>query len=254
MIFHRIIPILLLRGSGIIKTQKFKKPIYLGDPLNAVKIFNQKEVDELIILDIFASIEKRGPDFTKIHNIATECFMPLAYGGGISTFEQARDVFNQGVEKVIINSNFNKPDLINSISKVYGSQSVIGAIDVKKNLFGKYEVYTHSGTKKVKEGLLDYAKKMEILGAGELFLQSIDKDGTMDGYDLDLIKEVSFNLSIPMIVAGGAGSINDFALAIKAGASAVGAGSLFVFKGKHKAVLISYPDRSEILKYVYEKK
>lgn len=234
---------LLLSGSGIVKTIKFKKPVYLGDCLNAVKIFNEKEVDELIILDYKASLEGRDPDLNRINEIASECFMPLVYGGGISSFEHARNIFNQGVEKIIINSNSSNYDLITKIATVYGNQSVVIAIDAKINLLGKYGVYIRSGSDKLKIYIKDHIQNILNAGAGEIFLQSIDHDGLMKGYDIDLLNEVKSLVNVPLILAGGAGTIDDFDLAFESGADAVAAGSMFVFKGKHKAVLINYPKK-----------
>ncbi len=234
---------LLLRGSGIVKTIKFKDPVYLGDCLNAVKIFNEKEVDELIILDYRASLEGREPDLDRINEIASECFMPLVYGGGISTFEHAKNIFNQGVEKVIINSNSGNYNLISQIASVYGNQSVVISIDAKKNLMGKYGVYVRSGNDRLKINIKDHIHNLLNAGAGEIFLQSIDHDGTMKGYDIELLNEVKSLINVPLILAGGAGNISDFDLAFESGANAAAAGSMFVFKGKHKAVLINYPKK-----------
>jgi len=242
MLQKRVIPCMLLKGQGLVKTVRFKDPRYIGDPINAIKIFNDKEVDELIFLDITASIENRSPNFELIKDIASECFMPFAYGGGISSIEDAQKLFAIGVEKLVINSSaVERPELISELSSSYGSQSIIISIDIKKNFWGSYEIYTHSGTRLVKTSLQDYIKKMEDLGIGEIFLNSIDKDGTLSGYDLNLIKQVSSITTVPVIICGGAKNPDDFKLAIENGASAVAAGSMFVFYGKHKAVLITYP-------------
>lgn len=246
MLQTRVIPVLSLKGSGIIKTRKFKDQTYLGDPLNAVKIFNEKEVDELVILDIFASKENREPNFERIKNIATECFMPLAYGGGIKTIEHIKKAFNQGIEKVILNTASVNLDLIKEASDIYGSQSIVVCVDVKKNFFGKYEAYVESGSKKVKENLEKYILNIEKAGAGEIIIQSISNDSEMNGYDLDLISRVSNITNIPVVALGGAGKTDDFKAAINAGASAVAAGSMFVFKGKHRGVLINYPTQQEL--------
>lgn len=248
MLKTRVIPVLSLKGSGIIKTHKFKSQTYLGDPLNAVKIFNEKEVDELVILDIFASKENREPNYQKIKNIATECFMPLAYGGGIKSIEQVKKIFDQGVEKVIINSSSSNHDLIKNASDIYGSQSIVVSIDVKKNLWGNYEVYTHSGTKKLKTGIKEHVNNVCLAGAGEIVLQSIDNDSVMNGYDLKLINKVSSNIDIPIVILGGAGELRHFKEAVDNGASAVAASSMFVYKGKHRAVLISYPTQEDLKK------
>jgi cyclase len=248
MLKTRVIPCLLLKNGGLVKTVKFKDPKYVGDPINAVKIFNDKEVDELIFLDTTATIENRKPPINLISQIATECFMPFCYGGGIKTVEDIAQLFALGVEKVAINTqSVLNPSLIKQASDLFGSQSIVVSIDVKKNLFGKHRVYTHGGRKSTKLDPVDFAVQMQELGAGELFLNSIDRDGTMQGYDLDLIRKVSESVSIPLIACGGAGSLDHFAEAItKGGASAVSAGSFFVFQGTHRAVLITYPPLREL--------
>ncbi|WP_330115219.1 AglZ/HisF2 family acetamidino modification protein [Pseudomonas sp. JS3066] len=239
----RIIPCLLLQDRGLVKTHKFKNPVYVGDPVNAIKIFNDKEVDELVLLDIKASELGREPDYELIAEVAGECFMPICYGGGIRSLEQARRIFSSGVEKIALNSAaLQDVKLISQIAAVYGSQSVVVAIDCKKSLFGKYHVMSHSASKDMKIVPAEWARTVEAAGAGEIFLNSIDRDGTMRGYDLELIESVTHSVSIPVVACGGAGSLADLAEPInKAGASAVAAGSLFVFHGKHKAVLINYP-------------
>jgi len=247
MLKHRVIPILLLQNDGLIKTTKFKDPKYVGDPINAIRIFNDKEVDELVFLDILASKEKRGIDFDLIENLASECFMPLCYGGGVKDVDSIRRILKLGVEKVSLNSAaFENPDFVKEAVKLFGSSTIVISIDVKKNLWGTYEVWTNGGTKNTKLNPLEAAKKMEDLGAGEILLNSIDKDGTMLGYDNKLIDHVSRSISLPLIAVGGAGKTSDFSAAISSGASAVAAGSMFVFHGKHKAVLITYPDRKEL--------
>lgn len=248
MLKTRVIPCLLLKNEGLVKTVKFKHPKYVGDPINAVRIFNEKEVDELVFLDITATIENRRPPFKLISEIATECFMPFCYGGGISKVEEIAELFKLGVEKVAINSSaVENPSLISRAAELFGNQSIVVSVDVKKNLFGQYRVYTHGGRKASKLDPVDFAVRMQELGAGELFLNSIDRDGTMQGYDIDLIKSVSEAVSIPVIACGGGGSLDDFADAVKkGGASAVSAGSLFVFQGRHRAVLITYPSIKEL--------
>lgn len=244
----RIIPVLLLKGQGLYKTQKFKEPKYLGDPINAVKIFNDKEVDELCFLDITATNEKREPNYKIIAEIASECFMPLSYGGGITNIEQANKLFNIGVEKVIISSAVHEnPNIISELASQYGAQSIVVCLDVKKNIFGKYEVCSHSGKKNTGKNPIQFAKQMQDLGAGEIILNSIERDGTMIGYDTDFIFKVASQLEIPVIACGGAGSVDDLVKAVHDGhASAVAAGSMFVFHGKHRAVLISYPSQREL--------
>ena len=251
MLKNRVIPCLLLRNLGLVKTIKFSKPKYVGDPINAVKIFNDKEVDELIFLDITATAEKRTPSFELLSRIASEAFMPFSYGGGIRTLEDAEKILRLGAEKIIINNYaYENPDFIKEASNAFGSQAVLVSIDVKKTWRNKYEVFLKNGTVRTKENPVSYAIKMEEFGAGEIFLNSIDQDGVMDGYDTELINMVSENVGIPVIASGGAGKNEHFVDAIKAGASAVSAGSLFVFFGPHRAVLINYPDQktlSEIL-------
>jgi cyclase len=249
----RVIPVLLLNKGGLIKSVRFKNYRYVGDPINAVKIFNEKEIDEIVILDIDATREKRPPDLEKIKEIAGEAFIPLAYGGGITKIEEVRELFYIGVEKVIMNfSAVNQPALIAESAKAVGSQSVVVSIDVKKNLFGKFKVYTHNGSGNTNYDPVEFARKMQDMGAGEIFLNSIDRDGTYDGYDLDLIAKVSSALSIPLIACGGAGKTEDFAAAVKQGASAVAAGSFFVFQRPHNAVLISYPSQQELTNKLYK--
>ena len=242
----RIIPILLLKGSGLYKTLKFKDPKYIGDPLNAVKIFNEKEVDELIVLDITAGLENRKPNYDLLYQMAGECFMPLGYGGGVSTVEEIRKLISLGIEKVSINSNAVNLDFIKEAAEVFGSSRIVVSMDVKKNFFGKYEVYTKSGTQNTKMDAVKFSTEINKAGAGELLINSIDKDGTMQGYDLELIKSISVEIGIPVIACGGAGQINHFKQAINAGASAIAAGSMFLFHGKHRAVLISYPEQAVI--------
>ncbi|MFD0964605.1 AglZ/HisF2 family acetamidino modification protein [Pseudofulvibacter geojedonensis] len=252
-ILRRTIPCLLLRDNGLVKTEKFKKDTYIGDPLNAVKIFNEKEVDELVFLDIDATKKGKEPHYSFIQDIANECFMPFCYGGGIKSIEQIKKIIASGAEKVSINTAaFTNPELITEAANIFGSSTIVVSIDVKKDLFGKKRVYVSSGKKNTKMDPVVYSKKMEALGAGEILLNSVDKDGTMTGYDLDLIKSVSEAVSIPVIACGGVGTINHFSLAIKqAKASAVAAGSFFVYQGPRKAVLISYPSQQE-LKEIYQ--
>ncbi|MCB1856787.1 MAG: imidazole glycerol phosphate synthase subunit HisF [Gammaproteobacteria bacterium] len=243
MLKSRVIPCLLFQGHGLVKTIRFKNPKYVGDPVNAVRIFNEKEVDELIFLDIEASPARRGPDFNVIGEIASECFMPLTYGGGIRTIDDMRQVFALGVEKICLNTAaFTNPKLIEEAVRRFGSQSVLVSLDVRKGLFGGYQTYYYSGSKKTGMDPVAAAVKLEQLGVGELIVNSIDRDGTMSGYDLGLLSSVSSAVGIPVIALGGAGSIDHFSGAVnQAGVSAVAAGSFFVFHGKHRAVLISYP-------------
>ena len=233
---------------GLFKTFKFKEPKYLGDPINIIKIFNDKEVDELILLDITATIENKRPPFDLIARVTTECFMPLCYGGGVRNLDDMKILFSLGVEKVSINTYaVNNPAFVKIASNLLGSQSVIVSIDVKKNLLGTYEVFTHGGRKSTGLDPIKFALEMEKQGAGELLLNSIDRDGTMQGYDLELIKQVSSAVNIPIVACGGAGNIQHLEEAVnKGGASAAAAGSLFVFQGPHRAVLISYPGSKEL--------
>jgi cyclase len=248
MIRTRVIPSLLLKGEGLVKTVNFNNPAYVGDPINAVRIFNEKEVHELVFLDITASIEKRPPRFDIMSDIASECFMPLGYGGGIRTLEQAQKLFSLGVEKIIINSYaIENPSFIRNLANMVGSQSVVVSIDVKKNFFGKYETYTYGGRTKTQWNPINWAQEAERLGAGEIILNSIDRDGTMKGYDIPLIKNVSGSVNIPVVACGGAGAVKDFSTAVhEGGASAIAAGSMFVYYGKYRAVLINFPEDEEL--------
>lgn len=248
MLRSRITPCLLVHKKGLVKTVGFKDPKYVGDPINAVKIFNEKEVDELMVLDIDASVEKRGPDFELIKNLAVECRMPFCYGGGVTKVEQAKKIINLGAEKVAISSaaieNF---DIIEKIGSAVGIQSVVVVLDVKKKgLLGGYEIFIHNGKKATGLKLKDFVKKLDSVGVGEIVINSIDKDGKMEGYDMSLIDIVRNETDGPITVLGGAGSYSDLNEVIqKYKVIGVAAGSLFVFKGKYRAVLISYPSKSE---------
>lgn len=248
MIRYRVIPLLLLGNGGLYKTVRFKDAKYIGDPINAVKIFNEKEVDELIFLDIEATITNREPDYKMLNDIASECFMPLCYGGGIRDLGQIERVLKTGVEKVAINSSLvYDPNLVRMAVKTFGSSTIVASIDFRRSLLGKTIAYICSGS--VNSGLsaVELAKLAEDLGVGEVLLNSIDRDGTMMGYDLDAIKVTSTALSIPLIACGGGGSLLDFRASIhEAGASAVAAGAFFVFVGRHRAVLITYPSQLQL--------
>jgi cyclase len=248
MIATRVIPTLLLRNRGLVKTVRFGNPRYVGDPINAVRIFNDKEVDELAFLDITATVEGREPPYEALQDIASECFMPFCYGGGVTVLDQIRRLLKLGVEKVALNSEaVRNPEFIRTAADQVGSQSIVVSIDVKRNLFGQYRVQTHSGKKGTGLDPVRWAARAEELGAGEILLNSIDRDGTMQGYDLDLVARVSSAVNIPVIACGGAGDVNDLAAAVKqGGASAAAAGSMFVFEGKHRAVLISYPPQAQL--------
>jgi cyclase len=247
MLRTRVIPVLLLKGKGLVKTVKFDKPRYIGDPINTVRIFNEKETDELVFLDIEAGKKGQKPDFELIRNIASECFMPLGYGGGISNLEDISRLFSIGVEKVVINTAaLMDLELVAKASGVYGSQSIVVGVDVKKNLWGNYQVYSHSNQNHRRNDLLSYLQEAQAAGAGEIFLNAVDRDGMMQGYDISLIRRVAAVLQVPLLVCGGAGKLADFSEAVSAGASGVAAGSLFVYHGPLKAVLINYPSQKEL--------
>lgn len=248
MLKTRVIPTLLLRGAGLVKTTAFRNPVYVGDPINAIRIFNEKEVDELVLLDITASRTGKGPAFATIENIASECFMPLAYGGGITNVEQVRRILETGVEKVVVNAAaMADPQFVRAAAREFGSQAIIVSMDVKRKLLGRYEVYGDGGTRATGHEPVAYARLMEELGAGEILLTAIDRDGTMKGYDIELISKVASAVSVPVIASGGAGTIADFGIASRqGGAAAVAAGAMFVFHGPHRAVLITYPSHAEL--------
>lgn len=248
MIRPRIIPLLLLKGKGLVKTVKFRDPTYVGDPINAVRIFNQKKADELIFLDIVATKEKRSPSLELITKVADECFMPFSIGGGITKIEQIKKLLSIGAEKVSINTAaVENPSFIKDASTIFGSQSIVVSMDVKKNEKGAYELYIEGGRKKTNIDPFEFALEMQKRGAGELLINSIDRDGTMEGYDLPLVKKISDSLDIPVIAAGGAGNIKDMLDVITlSDASAAAAGSIFVFHGRRRAVLIDYPSSEDI--------
>jgi cyclase len=247
MLRPRIIPSLLVHDNGLVKTVNFKNPKYVGDPINAVKIFNEKEVDELAVFDIDATVLGKEPDYALIEKLANQSRMPLCYGGGVKTIEQAQKIFGLGIEKIALSSAvIENPNLISQIADRVGSQSVIVVMDVKKKLLGGYEIYTHNGKKATGINPVKFAEEAQKLGAGEIIINSIDQDGVMKGYDLNLIDRVSEKISIPITVLGGAGSLQDIKKVIeKHGIIGVAAGSLFVFKGIYKAVLINYPTKKE---------
>lgn len=248
MLRPRIIPCLLIKDKGLVKTVKFNEYKYVGDPINAVKIFNEKEADELMVVDLDASRNKLEPDYRTIENLAVECRMPLCYGGGIKTVEQARRIIGLGVEKIALSSAaIETPDIIAKISSEIGSQSVVVVLDVrKKALSSKYVAYTYNGTVSTGFDAVDLAMKAEKLGAGELVINSIDHDGLMTGYDFVLARKIREVTSLPLTILGGAGSLNDISALIQEfGIIGAAAGSLFVFKGAYKAVLINYPNPAE---------
>lgn len=246
MLRSRIIPCLLVKNHGLVKTVGFQEPKYVGDPINAVRIFNEKEVDELIVVDIDASTLGREPDYTLIEQLAAECRMPLCYGGGVKTSSQIERIVALGVEKVALSSGaLEHPQVIEAAGASVGSQSVVVVLDFRKNKNGRYEVYTHNGTRATGRDPVELAAEMERRGAGEIVLNSIDRDGRMNGYELELIAQVRQRVSVPLTVLGGAGSLKDMEQVIaRFGPIGVAAGSLFVFKGVYRAVLINYPDRA----------
>lgn len=247
MLRSRITPCLLVHKKGLVKTVGFKDPKYVGDPINAVKIFNEKEVDELIVLDIDASVEGRGPDFELIKNLAVECRMPFCYGGGVTTVEQAKKIIELGAEKVALSSAaINDFNILEKIGRAVGIQSVVVVLDVKKKLLGGYEIFIHNGKKATGIKVKDFVQKLNEVGVGEIVINSIDHDGKMNGYDIPLIDLVREATDVPMTVLGGAGNLDHIKSIISRYKTiGVSAGSLFVFKGKYKAVLISYPEKEE---------
>jgi len=250
----RVIPVLLLKNRGLVKTRKFKDPVYVGNPTNAIKVFNEKYVQEIVLLDIGASKNQKGPDYPTLESIGSEAFFPLAYGGGITSVDAAQRILRIGFEKVVLNNSaLSNPALIEDISSQTGSQSVVVCVNVTKTITGAYQVYNHLTGGIIKQDIIEYIKKIERLGAGEIIIQAVDRDGTMTGYDTRLIQRVSSAADVPVIALGGAKDISDFVLAVKAGASAVAAGSMFVFHGLHRAVLISYPSKDELKREFYQK-
>ncbi len=250
MLAPRVIPVLLLEGRRLVKTIRFAQPRYLGDPMNAVRIFNQKEVDELILLDITATEENRGPQFDFIQEIVSEAFMPVCYGGGVQSLAQMERLFKLGVEKVSLGSAAAAlPGLVSEAAAAFGSQSVVVCIDHKSRLRGGQKVVINRGRRELAGLPADFAQAVADAGAGEVLLQSVDRDGTMQGYDLVLLAEVAARVRTPVVVCGGAGSMADFSAAIRAGAAGVAAGSMFVFQGRLRAVLISYPSRAELAQF-----
>jgi imidazole glycerol-phosphate synthase subunit HisF len=248
MLKHRVIPCLLLRNGGLVKTIKFSDPKYVGDPINAIRIFNDKEVDELMVLDITASKEKKEPNYALIEQFASECFMPLSYGGGIKNMEQAQRLFNSGIEKICLQTSvLDDLSLVKNLSDKWGSSSILVSIDVKKNWMGQPKLYSAATGKTLDKKWTDFMLEAVKAGAGEIVLNAVDKDGTMKGMDTELIKEAAKLLSVPLVAVGGAGSLADIKAAVDAGANAVSAGAFFVFQGPHRAVLITYPKYKELV-------
>lgn len=250
MLLPRVIPCLLLQDGGLVKTVRFKSAKYVGDPINAIKIFNDKRVDELIVLDIAASRERREPNYTLIEEIASECFMPLCYGGAVTTLAQAKKIVNLGVEKIAVNhAAIARPEVVRELAAQLGSQSVVACIDVKKSWSGRYRVYDSAKGKLTDMAPLDHAARLVALGAGEVLINSVDRDGTQQGYDNDLIRPLTRGLRVPVIACGGAWTTEHIRTVVKdAGASAAAAGSMFVFQGPHRAVLISYPPYADLVR------
>lgn len=252
MLKARVMPCLLLRNEGLVKTVKFKDFTYVGDPINAVRIYNDMEVDELVFLDILASAEGREPPYKLIEEIAGECFMPLSYGGGVRSVDEMRRLFSIGVEKVLLNTAaYENPDLVAEGAALFGCQAIVASIDAKRGLFGKYEAVVRDGRARTGLDPVEYAKEMERRGAGEILITSIDRDGTWEGYDLDLTRRVADAVSVPVIASGGAGSVEDIGKVVKEGhASAAAIGSMAVFQAKGLGVLIKFPKQADLARVI----
>ena len=248
MLRTRVIPALLLDDQSLVKTERFRRPRYIGDPCNTVRIFNELEVDELAFLDITATRQGRAPNFALLEDIATECFMPLSYGGGLTSFDQAARIFSTGFEKVIVNSQaFVRPELITEIADTYGTQAVVVSIDVGRTVFGGERVYSHGGRRAHRVDPVAWAVEAERRGAGELLLTAIEREGTWSGLDLPLIERVSAAVSVPVIAQGGAANVRDIAAAVHVGgASSVAVGSMVVFQKKDYGVLVNFPERATL--------
>lgn len=252
MLRTRVIPCLLLKDESLVKTVKFKEYNYIGDPVNTVRIFNELEVDELMFLDIFASKDNRNINFKILKDIANECFMPLSYGGNVKSLDDAKKIFQIGFEKVVINSNsFNNLKLIKDISNHFGVQSVVCSLDIKKSFFGQQKIYSHHGRKKQNVNIISWVKELEKAGAGELLVTSIDKEGSWDGYDIDLIKEISSCVQVPVIANGGCGNISHINQIVKeTNISGCAVGSMVVYQKKGMGVLVNFPDRNDLEKVI----
>jgi cyclase len=247
MLKHRVIPVLLLKDGGLVKTERFRKPKYVGDPINAVRIFNDKEVDELIVLDINASRLGKEPDYALIEDFASECFMPLTYGGGVHSLGQAERLFSLGVEKISLQTSVLRDlSIISRFASRFGTQAIAVSIDVKRDLFGRPRLFSSANGKFVPQAWQELAQQAQDAGAGEVLLNSVDRDGTLSGPDVELIREGAANLTIPLVAMGGIASLADMRTVVNAGASAVAAGAFFVFNGPHRAVLITYPGYDEL--------
>ena len=249
----RIIPILTISGNKLVKTVRFNKPNYLGDPINAIKIFNDKEVDEILVLDISVSKNNGQINFKLIEEMASECFMPLGYGGGIKNMKDVERLFSCGIEKIVLNSVLlTDPGFITKIAEKYGVQSVVVSLDIKKHFLGGVRPYFVSGDKSINKDIVLWAKEVESLGAGEIILNNIDRAGTFSGLDMQLIEKVSSAVSIPLVPCGGVNSLEDMLKGVKAGASAIAAGSFFVYKNNDtKSILINYPSQPELVNKIY---
>lgn len=252
MLRTRVIPCLLLKNESLVKTVKFKEYNYIGDPVNTVRIFNELEVDELMFLDIFASKENRDINFKILKNIANECFMPLSYGGNIKNLEDAKKIFEIGFEKVVINSSaFDNLKLIEEIAKYFGNQSVVGSVDVKKSFWGSEKVYSHHARKKQNIDVVEWTRQLENAGVGELLITSVEKEGSWDGYDIELIKSITKNVQVPVIANGGCGNLKHISEVVKkANASACAVGSMVVYQKKEMGVLVNFPDRKKLEEFL----
>ena len=241
----RVVPVLLLDGDGLVKTARFRDPVYLGDPLNTVRIFNEKEADELVVIDISATSAKRGPDVERIRDLAAECFMPVSYGGGINSLAHAEAVLRAGVEKVIITSAAT-PALIAELSRAFGSQSIVVGADAVRGRDGTWQAAVQRAARPLPGSLFEHLARLCAAGAGEVILQCVERDGMGGGYDCELVREAAQAVGVPLVALGGAGSLRHLAEGLAAGASAVAAGSLFTLYGRHRAPLITYPSPAEI--------
>jgi len=247
MLRPRVIPVLLLKGAGLYKTVRFREPAYVGDPLNTVRIFNDKEVDEICVLDIGSRFGQKAPQLERIRELAAETFMPIAYGGCITSVGHVKAILKSGVEKVVLNSlAFDDPEEVRRIVAYAGSSSVVVSLDVRRNWLRRQEVMTGGGARSTRLSPVEAARAVEALGAGEILLTSIERDGTHLGYDVDMVREVAQAVSVPLVACGGAGTLGDLRAVLLAGASAAAAGSMFVYQGRHRAVLISYPSSAEV--------
>lgn len=243
----RLIPVLLVKEGGLVKTVQFNNAVYIGDPINTIRLFNDMEVDEVIVLDIAATKNSNGPSYELIEEMASECFMPLCYGGGITNIRQVQDIFKMGVEKVAINQQaLHNSALIPDAATMYGSQSIVGCLDIKRSPVGNHLLCDYKSNKTLSIAAIEYARQLVKRGVGELFINSVDNDGMMEGYDIPLIRELKGTINVPLIICGGAADLQDVSKAISAGADAAAAGSMFVFQGKQRGVLISYPSQHEL--------